>query len=132
MYNFNILAGYSQELLKKSNIVPLELARKRYPRVSIKQLEKAQNDSITFLIVRHPFERLISAYRDKLVFAFAHSLHDKLGNRIIRRYRKSVRQYYFRYIYLIQVKNQLFDTIIEHFSREKMVQIQNGQNFPNL
>lgn len=90
MFNFNILAGYSPELLKKTNIVPLELARKRYPRVSIKQLKKAQNDSITFLVVRHPFERLLSAYRDKLVYALPHSLHQKIGNRIVRRYRKSV------------------------------------------
>jgi len=35
MYNFNILAGYSPEFLKKSNAVPLELARKKYPRVTI-------------------------------------------------------------------------------------------------
>lgn len=38
MYNFNILAGYSPEFLRKSNIVPLELARKRYERVSVAQV----------------------------------------------------------------------------------------------
>lgn len=38
MYNFNILAGYSPAFLRKSNIVPLELARKRYERVSIAQV----------------------------------------------------------------------------------------------
>lgn len=88
MYNFNILAGYSPEFLKKSNAVPLELARKKYPRVTQAELEKAQNDSTTFLIVRHPFERLLSAYKDKLLYAVPHSLHDKLGHKIIRRYRK--------------------------------------------
>lgn len=114
MYNFNILAGYSPQYLRKTNTVPLELARKRYERVSIEQvnyvagtfpvvltannvcdfrdlqLEKAMNQSITFLIVRHPFERLLSAYRDKIMFAIPHSLHDKLGNKIIRKYRKNV------------------------------------------
>lgn len=38
MYNFNILAGYSPEFLRKSNVVPLELARKRYERVTISQV----------------------------------------------------------------------------------------------
>lgn len=90
MYNFNILAGYSPEFLRKTNTVPLELARKRYERVSIKKLEKAMNDSVTFLIVRHPFERLLSAYRDKIMFAIPHSLHDKLGIKIIKKYRKNV------------------------------------------
>ncbi|XP_031617869.1 carbohydrate sulfotransferase 11 [Contarinia nasturtii] len=91
MYNFNILAGYSPEFLRKSNIVPLELARKRYERVTVTQLEKALNVSVSFLIVRHPFERLLSAYRDKIMFAIPHSLHDKLGNKIIRKYRKNRR-----------------------------------------
>lgn len=54
------------------------------------QLERALNDSISFLIVRHPFERLLSAYRDKIMFAIPHSFHDKLGTRIIRKYRKNV------------------------------------------
>lgn len=38
MYNFNILAGYAPEFLRKSNIVPLELARKRYERVTVAQV----------------------------------------------------------------------------------------------
>lgn len=57
------------------------------------QLEKAMNDSITFLIVRHPFERLLSAYRDKIMFALPHSLHDKMGMKIVRKYRKHVSIY---------------------------------------
>lgn len=38
MYNFNILAGYSPAFLRKSNVVPLELARKRYERVTVDQV----------------------------------------------------------------------------------------------
>lgn len=38
MYNFNVLAGYSPAFLRKTNTVPLELARKRYERVSISQV----------------------------------------------------------------------------------------------
>ncbi|XP_049313311.1 carbohydrate sulfotransferase 11 isoform X1 [Bactrocera dorsalis] len=87
MYNFNVLAGYSPEFLQRTKEVFLTLARERYPRFSIEKLREAQNDSITFMIARHPFERLLSAYRDKMVFAIPHSYHDKLGRRIVRKYR---------------------------------------------
>lgn len=90
MYNFNILAGYSPAFLKKTNIVPLSLARRKYPRVTFAELQRAQNDSVTFLIVRHPFERLVSAYRDKFMFAVSQSYHDWLSKQIIRKYRKAV------------------------------------------
>lgn len=56
----------------------------------ILQLDKAMNNSVTFIIVRHPFERLLSGYRDKIMFALPHTLHDKLGIRIVRKYRKYV------------------------------------------
>lgn len=56
----------------------------------VPQLHAAQNNSITFLIARHPFERLLSAYRDKFVYAIPHSFHDKLGRKIVRTYRKKV------------------------------------------
>lgn len=35
MYNFNLLAGYSPEFLKKTKDVPLQLARQKYPRPSV-------------------------------------------------------------------------------------------------
>lgn len=38
MYNFNLLAGYSPQFLKKSQVVPLTLARKKYPRPSVAQV----------------------------------------------------------------------------------------------
>lgn len=108
MYNFNLMAGYSPQFLRKSNQVPLSLARKRYPRPSVKdvslsgdprelnnnfsfssllQLESALKDSTAFLIVRHPFERLVSAYKDKFQYAVPHSFHQKLGFKIINKYR---------------------------------------------
>lgn len=89
MYNFNILAGYSAQYLRKTNVVSLSLARRKYARVTFAELQRAQNDSLTFLIVRHPFERLLSAYRDKFMFAVPHSLHDRLGAQIIKKYRHS-------------------------------------------
>lgn len=56
----------------------------------ISQLLTSLNNSISFLIVRHPFERLLSAYNDKLKFALPHTFHQKLGNMIVRKFRKAV------------------------------------------
>ncbi|KAJ8984220.1 hypothetical protein NQ317_011130 [Molorchus minor] len=92
MYNFNILAGYSPKFLKKSKVVPMTLARQRYPRPSLQALKKAFNDSISFVIARHPLDRLLSAYRDKLQYALPHTHHRKLGNEIIMKYRYKMKQ----------------------------------------
>ncbi|KAL1129815.1 hypothetical protein AAG570_012759 [Ranatra chinensis] len=87
MYNFNVLAGYKPNFLKRSNIVPLQLARRKYPRPTLSELKSALNNSLAFLIVRHPLERLLSAYRDKIQYALPNTPHQKLGNEIILRYR---------------------------------------------
>lgn len=90
MYNFNLMAGYSPQFLRKTKDVPLQLARQKYPRPSVEKLKEAINESISFIIVRHPFERLVSAYKDKIQYALPNSHHHKLGNRIIQKYRKTV------------------------------------------
>ncbi|XP_066249722.1 carbohydrate sulfotransferase 11-like [Euwallacea similis] len=90
MYNFNILAGYSPNFLRKSRTPPLHLARQKYGRPSLEALLKALEDNkvVSFLVVRHPLERLLSAYRDKIQNAVSGSHHFKLGKDIIRNYRK--------------------------------------------
>jgi chondroitin 4-sulfotransferase 11 len=88
MYNFNLMANYTASFLNKTKEVPLELARRKYGRPTVAMIKKAQTDSITFLIVRHPLERLASAYNDKIVHAWPKSFHDKLGQKIIKKYRK--------------------------------------------
>lgn len=87
MYNFNVLAGYSPKFLYRTKVVPLQLARKRYPRPTLQELQEALNDSLSFLIVRHPLERLLSAYRDKMQSPLPNTMHQKLGNQIILKYR---------------------------------------------
>ncbi|XP_043284254.1 carbohydrate sulfotransferase 11-like [Venturia canescens] len=88
MYNFNLLAGYSPQFLKASKAVPVSLARQRYPRPTADELARYLNDSVSFLIVRHPFERLLSAYRDKLEQSLPHTFHSKLGTHIVSQYRR--------------------------------------------
>ncbi|XP_076268359.1 carbohydrate sulfotransferase 11-like isoform X1 [Rhynchophorus ferrugineus] len=88
MYNFNILAGYSPKFLRNSRTPPMTLARQKYGRPTLETLQKALNGSLSFLIVRHPLERLLSAYRDKIQYAVPGSVHRKLGKEIIRKYRK--------------------------------------------
>ena len=84
-------SSYSSNFLKKTKTVPLNLARQRYPRQNLANLKRAFNDSLSFLIVRHPLERLLSAYRDKMEHSLPHSLHRKLGVQIIMKYRPIAR-----------------------------------------
>jgi len=52
MYVFNILAGYSAEFLKKTNRIPLTLARDRYPRPSSELLQSfLQLSNVTSLLI---------------------------------------------------------------------------------
>lgn len=88
------------------------------------------NVSVSFLIVRHPFERLLSAYRDKIMFAIPHSLHDKLGIKIIRKYRKNVSYshfliffkivfYFLQIIIILMGKFSIFTILYVHFCLKK-------------
>lgn len=81
---------YSPQFLKATKAVPVYLARQRYPRPTAEELGKFLNDSISFLIVRHPFERLLSGYRDKFEQSLPHTFHSKLGFYIVSHYRVKV------------------------------------------
>ncbi|XP_059048323.1 carbohydrate sulfotransferase 11 [Achroia grisella] len=68
LYKFNILGGYEKKFLARTRQTPLMLARKKFPRPSEEELRDAVNTPgvISLLVVREPFVRLLSAYRDKL------------------------------------------------------------------
>ncbi|XP_053602588.1 carbohydrate sulfotransferase 11-like isoform X2 [Plodia interpunctella] len=68
LYNFNVLGGYDKMFLSRTRQAPLMLARKKFPRPTEEELKNAvKMPGVTsLLVVREPFVRLLSAYRDKL------------------------------------------------------------------
>nr|XP_053647240.1 carbohydrate sulfotransferase 14-like [Cherax quadricarinatus] len=70
LWNFNLLAGYTQQHLLHDIHRPLPLARNRYPRPSEGELLRVlrmRPAVVSFMIARHPLHRLVSAYRNKIV-----------------------------------------------------------------
>ncbi len=82
-----LTAGYNIAYLQRTKSAPLELARKKFPRPSPPELEEALTNSLSFLIVRDPFERLLSAYRDKLE-GYRNKYYKLLGEQIVKKFRK--------------------------------------------
>lgn len=80
-------AGYDMKYLQQTiNVTPLDLARKRFPRPSIEDLNEVLENSISFLVVREPFERLLSAYRNKMEDG-KNTYYKLLGDQIVRKFR---------------------------------------------
>lgn len=65
---------------------PLELARQRFPRPELGELLELLPSALSFLFVRDPFERILSAYRNKLE-GNRNSFYKALGNKIVHRFR---------------------------------------------
>jgi len=100
MYIFNRLTGLSDRDLKtkKKRTPPVTLARKFYPRPTTLELlvrstqinfksvptaffsfKEAMKNSVSFIVGRHPLERLVSGFRDKILSALRGSYHENLG-----------------------------------------------------
>ncbi|XP_034947670.1 carbohydrate sulfotransferase 11-like isoform X2 [Chelonus insularis] len=92
LYNFNLLAGYSPEYLENASKTPVSLARSKYPRPSREYLQEALNKHLSFIIVRHPFERLVSAYVDKFIKNAKKEYFRKIGMKIIEATRTKWRE----------------------------------------
>lgn len=83
-----IPAGYDAKFLQRTIATPLDLARKRFPRPTVEDLNEALDNSIAFLVVREPFERLLSAYRDKMEDG-RNTYYKLLGDQIVKKFRKT-------------------------------------------
>nr|XP_026486060.1 carbohydrate sulfotransferase 13 [Vanessa tameamea] len=90
MYNFNILAGYDKKFLARTRHTPLTLARKKFPRPSEEELRDTITTPgvISLLVVREPFVRLLSAYRDKLE-NITPPYYRKLARKIVAEHREA-------------------------------------------
>lgn len=87
---FYSTGGYDVRYLQRTRASPIELARKRFPRPSTTELNDYLSNTISFLIVREPFERLVSAYRNKLE-GCRNKYYKLLGEQIIKKFRKKIK-----------------------------------------
>lgn len=62
VHYFNILGGYDERFLRKTNRNPMSLLRSKFPTPTMSQLQSALHNSLSFVIVRDPLERLLSTY----------------------------------------------------------------------
>lgn len=82
--------GYTKKYLSKTVQTPLMLARKKFPRPSEEELRDAVSTPgvVSLLVVREPFVRLLSAYRDKLE-NITPPYYRKLARSIVQKYREN-------------------------------------------
>ncbi|KAL7291293.1 hypothetical protein TKK_0014896 [Trichogramma kaykai] len=94
--NFAILSGDAKsDVLRTGNSDPLDLdleaiIQERYTLTyRVSQMKKRATGMATLMVVRHPFERLLSAYRHKLENRQGEEYYyERFGKRIVEKYRQ--------------------------------------------
>ena len=91
LYIMGLLDGISEKKLKSMNPLVSEM-RKIYGRPKLKEiLEASKNEENNiFIVKRHPFKRLFSGFKDKILQSFKNSHHDKISQKILEKYRGTV------------------------------------------
>lgn len=94
LHNLCILAGVKENFLKSTKEQISTIARGVWPQLDYAEAVQAVPHTTKFMIVRHPLERLVSAYRDKLEnlnIGQEHGVqhfYEAYGKKIVRKYRK--------------------------------------------
>ncbi|XP_076223610.1 carbohydrate sulfotransferase 11 isoform X2 [Nomia melanderi] len=85
-----VLTETAMELIRRDILQINTIVRKAFPRDrDMKKAYQKLNKTLKFLIVRHPFERLVSAYRDKLEHIQGRDYYYKrFGRHITHKYHK--------------------------------------------
>ncbi|XP_058799283.1 carbohydrate sulfotransferase 11-like [Phymastichus coffea] len=97
LYNLCLLNGVPEEELLSGKEQISVIARRVMPELEYPEADEILKKTAKLMIVRHPFERLLSAYRDKLENSVAGREHGSLhfykryGEAIVRKYRDKTR-----------------------------------------
>ncbi|XP_071243165.1 carbohydrate sulfotransferase 11 isoform X1 [Salvelinus alpinus] len=83
---------YSDPMEIPSNEAHVPSNLKYLNQYSIAEINHRLKSYLKFLFVREPFERLVSAYRNKFTLKYNSSFHRRFGTKIVRRYRKDATQ----------------------------------------
>ncbi|XP_076227633.1 carbohydrate sulfotransferase 11 [Nomia melanderi] len=94
IYNLCLLMDVPEEQLNNGREQISVVARRAIPELEYPEADEALKVTRKLLVVRHPFERLLSAYRDKLENSVAGREHGtlhfyrKYGGKIVQKYRE--------------------------------------------
>lgn len=83
---------YSDPMEIPSNEAHVPSNLKTLNQYTIAEINHRLKNYFKFFFVREPFERLVSAYRNKFTLKYNSSFHKRFGTRIIKRYRKNAMQ----------------------------------------
>ncbi|XP_035784229.1 carbohydrate sulfotransferase 9-like [Anopheles albimanus] len=84
-YNINRWAGYSSDEILDQKTDNFMLARRKYPWESPKVLKNTMKNTRSVIVVRDPFQRLISAYEERLL-SQTHPYFKNLSHQMYKKY----------------------------------------------